>query len=228
MSQYTPTLDCYSNGLPLVSTMYGSSECYFGINLNPFCKPSEVSYTLIPTMCYFEFAPIHRDNGVINSISKSKLLNLKEQNQLVDLVDVQIGQEYELVVTTYSGTFKCQTKCSTRYFFTICLSNMSANDYFAWTCAISGLYRYRVGDVLRVAGYKNNAPQFYFICRENVILSIDSDKTDEAELQNAVKNAVHNLIPFDATVIEYTSYADTTTIPRHYVLFWELNVNGST
>ncbi|XP_049356691.1 indole-3-acetic acid-amido synthetase GH3.6-like [Solanum verrucosum] len=193
MSQYIPTLDYYSNGLPLVSTMYGSSECHFGINLNPFCKPSEVSYTLIPTMCYFEFAPIHRDNGVINSISKSKLLNEKEQNQLVDLVDVQIGQEYELVVTTYSG-----------------------------------LYRYRVGDVLRVAGYKNNAPQFYFICRENVILSIDSDKTDEAELQNAVKNAVHNLIPFDATVTEYTSYADTTTIPGHYVLFWELNVNGST
>ncbi|KAK4363872.1 hypothetical protein RND71_015230 [Anisodus tanguticus] len=37
---------------------------------------------------------------------------------------------------------------------------------------------------------RTNAPQFNFICRENVILSIDSDKTDEAELQNAVTNAV--------------------------------------
>lgn len=127
MSQYIPTLDYYSNGLPLVSSIYASSECHFGVNLNPFCKPSEVCYTLIPTMCYFEFAPIHRDNGLINSISKSKSLNEKEQNQLVDLVDVKIGQEYELVVTTYSGTLKCQTKCSTRLFFTICLSNMSAN-----------------------------------------------------------------------------------------------------
>ncbi|KAJ8534446.1 hypothetical protein K7X08_016174 [Anisodus acutangulus] len=140
-------LDYYSNGLSLVSTMYSSSECPFGINLNPFCKPNEVSYALIPTICYFEFSPIHRNNGVINSISMFKSLNEKEPNQLVDLIDVKIGQEYELVVTTYSG-----------------------------------LYRYRVGDVLRVAGYKNNVPQFNFVCPENVILSIDSDKTDKAEL----------------------------------------------
>lgn len=83
--------------------------------------------------------------------------------------------------------------------------------------------------MLRVAGFKNNAPQFNFICRKNVVLSIDSDKTDEVELQNAVKNAVTHLMPFDAHVTEYTSYADTTTtIPGHYVLYWELNVNGST
>ncbi|KAI8008044.1 Indole-3-acetic acid-amido synthetase GH3.6 [Camellia lanceoleosa] len=193
MSQYIPTLDYYSNGLPLVCTMYGSSECYFGVNLNPLCKPSEVSYTLIPNMAYFEFLPVHRNNGVTNSITMPKSLNEKEQQELVDLVDVKLGQEYELVVTTYAG-----------------------------------LYRYRVGDVLRVAGFKNKAPQFNFICRKNVVLSIDSDKTDEVELQNAVKNAVNHLMPFDAILTEYTSYADTSTIPGHYVLFWELNVNGST
>lgn len=92
----------------------------------------------------------------------------------------------------------------------------------------AGLYRYRVGDVLRVAGFKNKAPQFTFICRKNVVLSIDSDKTDEVELQNAVKNAVNHLVPFDAAVAEYTSYADTSSIPGHYVLFWELSLNGST
>ncbi|XP_015165879.1 indole-3-acetic acid-amido synthetase GH3.6-like [Solanum tuberosum] len=171
MAQYIPTLDYYSNSLPLVNTMYIASECSFGINLNPFCKPSEVAYTLIRTMAYFEFLP-----------------NQKEQQQLVDLADVKIGQEYELVVTTYSG-----------------------------------LYRYRVSDVLRVAGYKNNAPQFNFLCRENVVLSIDDDKTNEVELQNAAGN----LFPFDAHVTEYTSYVDIATIPSHYVLFWELRVNGS-
>ncbi|XP_034679497.1 indole-3-acetic acid-amido synthetase GH3.6 [Vitis riparia] len=192
MSQYIPTLDYYSNGLPLVCTMYASSECYFGVNLNPLCKPSEVSYTLIPTMAYFEFLPVHRNNGT-NSISVPKSLNDKEQQDLVDLVDVKLGQEYELVVTTYAG-----------------------------------LYRYRVGDVLRVAGFKNKAPQFNFVCRKNVVLSIDSDKTDEVELQAAVKNAVNHLMPFDATLTEYTSYADTTTIPGHYVLYWELSLRGST
>ncbi|XP_059444270.1 indole-3-acetic acid-amido synthetase GH3.6 [Corylus avellana] len=193
MSQYIPTLDYYSNGLPLVCTMYASSECYFGVNLNPLCKPSEVSYTLIPTMCYYEFLPVHRNNGATNSPSVPKSLSEKEQQELVDLVDVRLGQEYELIVTTYSG-----------------------------------LFRYRVGDVLRVAGFKNKAPQFNFICRKNVVLSIDSDKTDEVELQNAVQNAVNHLMPFNATLAEYTSYADTSSIPGHYVLIWELSLNGST
>ncbi|XP_075478566.1 indole-3-acetic acid-amido synthetase GH3.6-like [Primulina tabacum] len=196
MSQYIPTLDYYSNGLPLVCTMYASSECYFGVNLNPLCKPSDVSYTLIPTMAYFEFLPVHRNNcpaNGLNSIAMQKSLDEKEQQELVDLVDVKLGQEYELVVTTYAG-----------------------------------LYRYRVGDVLRVAGFKNNAPQFNFICRKNVVLSIDSDKTDEVELHNAVKNATTHLIPFDARLTEYTGYADTTKIPGHYVLYWELSQNGST
>lgn len=109
MAQYIPTLAYYSNSLPLVSTMYTASECSFGINLNPFCKPNEFSYTLIPTMAYFEFLPNQGSDGVINSISMPKLTK-EEKQQLVDLADVKIGQEYELVVTTYSGIFKCQNK----------------------------------------------------------------------------------------------------------------------
>lgn len=92
-----------------------------------------------------------------------------------------------------------------------------------------GLYRYRVGDILRVSGFKNKAPQFNFVCRKNVVLSIDSDKTDEVELQNAVKNATNkHLHPFGASLIEYTSFADTSTIPGHYVLYWEISQNSTT
>ncbi|RWR84399.1 GH3 auxin-responsive promoter [Cinnamomum micranthum f. kanehirae] len=184
MSQYTPRVNYYSNGLPLASTIYASSECFSGINLNPLCKPSEVSYTLIPTLAYFEFLPVHRNDGVARCN--------KEKQDLVDLVDVELGQEYELVVTTYAG-----------------------------------LYRYRVGDVLRVAGFKNKAPQFNFIRRENVILSIDVDKTNEMELQDAVNNAIKHLEHFGASLIEYTSNADTSSIPGHYVLYWELCIGAT-
>jgi auxin responsive GH3 family protein len=83
-----------------------------------------------------------------------------------------------------------------------------------------------VGDVLRVAGFKNQAPMFNFVRRKNVVLSIDSDKTDEAELHAAVAGAVQHLAPFGASLVEYTSYADAATIPGHYVLFWELRVGG--
>ncbi|XP_021912290.1 probable indole-3-acetic acid-amido synthetase GH3.1 [Carica papaya] len=180
MAQYIPTLDYYSGGLPLACTMYASSECYFGLNLNPMCKPSEVSYTIMPNMAYFEFLP-HSPN--------SPSVTRESSPKLVDLVDVEVGKEYELVITTYAG-----------------------------------LYRYRVGDILRVTGFHNSAPQFHFVRRKNVLLSIDSDKTDEAELQRAVENASQLLREFNTSVVEYTSYADTKTIPGHYVIYWELLV----
>ncbi|XP_062089772.1 probable indole-3-acetic acid-amido synthetase GH3.1 [Humulus lupulus] len=179
MAQYIPTLDYYSGGLPLACTMYASSECYFGLNLNPMCKPAEVSYTIMPNMAYFEFLP-HDPKTASSRVVDS---------ELVDLVDVEVGKEYELVITTYAG-----------------------------------LYRYRVGDILRVTGFHNSAPQFHFVRRKNVLLSIDSDKTDEAELQKAVENASKLLSKFNTSVVEYTSYADTTTIPGHYVIYWELLV----
>ncbi|KAK1370038.1 Indole-3-acetic acid-amido synthetase GH3.6 [Heracleum sosnowskyi] len=190
MSQYIPTLEYYGNGLPLVSSSYRSSECYFGVNLNPLCNPIEVSYTLIPNMAFFEFLPVQRSNMVgdtSSNIEARSLINDKEQNELVDLIDVKLGREYELVVTTYAG-----------------------------------LYRYRVGVLLRVAGFKNKAPQFNFICRKNVALSIEADKTDESELQIAVEKTVMNhLSPLNANLVDYTAYADTSTIPGHYVIFWE-------
>ncbi|KAK1588929.1 hypothetical protein Q3G72_028702 [Acer saccharum] len=180
MAQYIPTLDYYSRGLPMACTMYASSECYFGLNLRPMCKPSEVSYTIMPNMAYFEFMPHDPTAPPLSRDSPPRL---------VDLADVELGREYELVITTYAG-----------------------------------LCRYRVGDILLVTGFHNSAPQFSFVRRKNVLLSIDADKTDEAELQKGVDNASVLLKEFNTSVIEYTSYADTTTIPGHYVIFWELLV----
>ncbi|MBA0686813.1 hypothetical protein Goari_014391 [Gossypium aridum] len=174
MAQYIPTLEYYSGGLPMACTMYASSECYFGLNLKPMCKPSEVSYTIMPNMAYFEFLPHDDSSG------------------LVDLADLEVGKEYELIVTTYAG-----------------------------------LCRYRVGDILRVTGFHNAAPQFRFIRRKNVLLSIDFDKTDESELQQAIENASVLLKEFNTSVVEYTSYADTKQIPGHYVIYWELFVKDA-
>eukprot|EP01018_Ginkgo_biloba_P040834 Gb_08817 [translate_table: standard] len=170
--QYIPTVDYYSGGLPLVCTMYASSECYFGLNLKPLCKPSKVSYTLLPSMAYFEFLPVQRNNGVTDALTIPATFNEKEQQDLIELVDVKLGQEYELVLTTYTGLYRC-----------------------------------RVGDVLPVAGFYNAVPQFHFVCRKNVALSIDSNKTDEEELQNAVKNSIKHLEPFGTRLVEDTSHA---------------------
>ncbi|CAL4931697.1 unnamed protein product [Urochloa decumbens] len=182
MQQYIPTLEYYSGGLPMACTMYASSECYFGLNLRPMCHPSEVAYTIMPNMGYFEFLPVDEATGEAAARGDAA--------QLVDLSRVELGREYELVITTYAG-----------------------------------LYRYRVGDILRVAGFHNAAPQFRFVRRKNVLLSIESDKTDEAELQRAVDRAAALLRARGGgatAVAEYTSHACTRSIPGHYVVYWEL------
>ncbi|GFQ08422.1 probable indole-3-acetic acid-amido synthetase gh3.1 [Phtheirospermum japonicum] len=101
MAQYIPTLDYYSGGLPIASTLYASSECFFGINLNPMCKPSQISYTFMPNEVYFEFLPNSSSEDLTHS-------------QLVDLVDVEIGKEYEVVVTTTAGLYRYRVGDSVR------------------------------------------------------------------------------------------------------------------
>ncbi|WZY74804.1 hypothetical protein YC2023_021188 [Brassica napus] len=170
MGQYVPTMNYYCNDLPLVSTTYGSSETTFGINVDPLCKPEDVSYAFMPNMSYFEFITMDGD-----------------KRDVVDLQDVKLGCTYEPVVTNFSG-----------------------------------LYRMRVGDVLLVTGFYNNAPQFKFVRRENVVLSIDSDKTNEEDLFKALSQAKLVLDSSDLTLVDFTSYADTSTFPGHYVLYVEV------
>ncbi|KAM0852706.1 hypothetical protein ACQ4PT_051572 [Festuca glaucescens] len=176
MAQYVPTLRHYSGGLPMASISYASCECYFGVNLRPLCDPSEVCYTIIPNLAYFEFLPVDDEQEEGDDLPV-----------LVDLARVEAGREYEIVITTFAG-----------------------------------LNRYRVGDVLRVSGFHNSAPQFQFVRRANMILSIDADKTDEVELQRAVERASALLRPHGASVAEYTSRTCTARIPGHYVVYWEL------
>lgn len=172
MAQYVSTLNYYSGGLPLVSDIYGASEGDFGINLQPICDPLEVSYTFMPNTAYCEFLP----EGAVNDVT-----------QLVELAHVEVGQEYELVITNYNG-----------------------------------MYRYRVGDILLVMGFHNAAPQFQFVRRKNVLLSIGSSTVDETELQRGVERAFSLLHPYGAAVLDYTSHACTKSMPGHYVIYWEL------
>ncbi|KAJ1685603.1 hypothetical protein LUZ63_016993 [Rhynchospora breviuscula] len=183
MMQYVPLLEFYGGGLPLVSPMYASSECYFGINLRPLDKPCDVAYTLLPNMCYYEFIKVKdEDNGASGSSIEGA-----PAEEVVPLVDVELGGFYELVVTTFTG-----------------------------------LYRYRVGDILKVTGFYNAAPQFKFIRRRNVVLSIDTDKTTEEDLLHAVSATKPLLSSLSLLLSDFTSFPDTSSVPGHYVLFWEL------
>jgi hypothetical protein len=121
------------------------------------CDPLEVPYTIMPNMGYFELLP-HDPDATAKPVSKDD-----PPPRLVDMADAEVGREYELEITAYTG-----------------------------------LCCYRVGDILLVTRFHNAALLFRFVCHKNVLLSINSDKTDEAELQFAVERASGLLAPHSA------------------------------
>ncbi|XP_077251201.1 jasmonoyl--L-amino acid synthetase JAR4-like [Tasmannia lanceolata] len=92
---------------------------------------------------------------------------------------------------------------------------------------LAGLYRYRLGDVVKVAGFHNSTPELQFVCRKNLVLNINIDKNTEKDLQLAVEAASKLIADEKLEVIDFTSHVDLTTDPGHYVIFLELSGEAS-
>ncbi|MED6180136.1 Jasmonoyl--L-amino acid synthetase jar4 [Stylosanthes scabra] len=91
----------------------------------------------------------------------------------------------------------------------------------------AGLYRCRIGDVVKVVGFHNSTPEIKFVGRSNLVLSINIDKTTETELQFAVEAAGKVLEKEKLEVVEFTSHVDLSKEPGHYVISWEINGEAS-
>ncbi|XP_042062377.1 jasmonoyl--L-amino acid synthetase JAR6-like isoform X1 [Salvia splendens] len=87
----------------------------------------------------------------------------------------------------------------------------------------AGLYRYRLGDVVNVKGFHNSTPELQFICRRNLLLTINIDKNTEKDLQLAVEAAAELLAGEKLEVLDFTSRVDLSTDPGHYAVFWEIS-----
>ncbi|KAL2631123.1 hypothetical protein R1flu_015809 [Riccia fluitans] len=95
-------------------------------------------------------------------------------------------------------------------------------DYEILITTVSGLCRYRMGDVLKVVGFYNAAPKFQFVRRTSVVLSVDCEKIDEKELHLGVTKAAKLVEENVGSMLEdYTSRVDLSTSPPHYVIFME-------
>lgn len=91
----------------------------------------------------------------------------------------------------------------------------------------AGLYRYRLGDVVKIKGFHNGTPELQFICRRNLLLSINIDKNTEKDLQLAVEAAAQLLLNEKLEVVDFSSHVNASADPGHYVIFWELNGEAS-
>ncbi|XP_022986272.1 indole-3-acetic acid-amido synthetase GH3.10 [Cucurbita maxima] len=192
MQPYLKKLRRYAGGLPLVSGDYGSTESWIGINVDPCLPPENVTFAVVPTFSYFEFIPLFRQHQQ-HDCGSSSVAAFDDflEGQPLPLSQVKIGQQYELVLTTFTGLYRC-----------------------------------RLGDVVEVAGFHNKTPKLNFICRRKLVLTVNIDKNTEKDLQLVVERGSQLLADQSgAELVDFTSHADLTNQPGHYVIFWEVKGN---
>ncbi|OAY34095.1 indole-3-acetic acid-amido synthetase GH3.10 [Manihot esculenta] len=183
MQPYMKKLRHYAGGLPLVSADYGSTESWIGVNVDPSLPPEDVTFAVIPTFSYFEFMPLYRQNKDFSAAIDDFV-----EDKPVPLSKVKVGQEYEIILTTFTG-----------------------------------LYRYRLGDVVEVAGFHKGTPKLNFVCRRKLILTVNIDKNTEKDLQVVVERGAQLLMSkARAELVDFTSHADVVNQPGHYIIYWEI------
>ena len=82
----------------------------------------------------------------------------------------------------------------------------------------SGFYRYRMGDVVRVVGFYNEAPMVEFRYRKKNIVSIAGEKFTEGHLQSAIREFERRT---GIDIVDYCMYPDRDVVPARYVILME-------
>ncbi|CAM8991114.1 unnamed protein product [Rhodiola kirilowii] len=191
MEPYLPKLRHYAGELPLVSADYGASEGWIAVNVDPKSPSESVNFVILPNIGYFEFIPLKGNSDNHKRDLDGSTISHGEVRP-VGLTEVQVGEEYEIIVT-------------------IC----------------SGLYRYRLGDIVKVTGFYNNCPKLNFVCRKNLLLTINIDKNTEKDLQLSVEAATKIIANEKLEVVDFTSHVDMSSDPGHYIIFWEISGEAS-
>jgi len=83
----------------------------------------------------------------------------------------------------------------------------------------SGLYRYRMGDVVEVEGHLARLPQVRFLYRRGSLLNIAGEKTSEHATRQALTQA---LAKEGLEIVDFSAMEDVEHTPKRYVFFVEL------
>ena len=77
----------------------------------------------------------------------------------------------------------------------------------------AGLYRYSMGDILRIVGFYGQLPIFRFLFRKNLVLNIAGEKLDIETLDRAVR---HWSEEQGVRIWQYFFYEDRSVVPSRY------------
>ena len=95
----------------------------------------------------------------------------------------------------------------------------TGKEYEVIVTNLSGFYRYRMRDAVKIAGKYKNLPILEFIGRIDQTVSIMGEKTTEVALRTAAEDTAKQL-GFD--MIDFTVYPDVEHVPPRYTYFMEI------
>ena len=78
---------------------------------------------------------------------------------------------------------------------------------------LSGFYRYRIKDVLKVLGYEGESPKITFSYRKSQLLDLAGDKITESMMDEAIRRTGDEL---GCNIIDYCVYPNRDVSPSHY------------
>ncbi len=83
----------------------------------------------------------------------------------------------------------------------------------------SGLYRYRMEDIVEVTGMHNNTPKIEFMYRRNLSMNVANEKTTTQMVDHSAKNTFERM---GLEFVGHSFYADYSTTPPRYCMLAEV------
>ena len=86
----------------------------------------------------------------------------------------------------------------------------------------AGLYRYRLGDVVRIVDFAGNTPVFEFDHRRGNVVDLVGEKTTEQHIRAAFARLAREQLGGEAGLTDFTIFPEIGTLPYRYVAYVEL------
>ncbi len=126
---------------------------------------------------------------------------------------------YEYVILPQNGFYEFRPIDQEGYDNLLTIKDLEVGkEYEIILTNMSGFYRYRIEDVVKVTGYYNQSPKITFCYRLNQIANISGEKVSSLAFDEIVANLSEET---NDMYIGYSIYPDRSTSPGHYVLFLE-------
>lgn len=166
---YEEKIRKYLQGISIFHRGLTASEGIFSVPIELNSKES----MLLVESAFYEFIPV----------------DAKDESETLTLNQLEVGREYELIITN-----------------------------------LSGLYRYRMNDIIRIEGFYNKCPMIKCLGRKWEDLNIAGEKTGISAINKAVSTTCREL---SDTVRGYSVYVeiDKDVFPRYVFLVEAENVS---